>query len=218
MDQRTALEDAIAVLRQQGAAVIDAADLPTQPPTRCGGARRDPECSIVFKYGMKRDFNTWLASLGPSAPVKSLTELREWNLAHQASGSMKYGQAQLDGSDDIDLDADRERYLADRARDVRLSATEGLDAVLRRDRLDALMFAPAGGVVSAATAGYPTVIVPFGFLPNAPTPPFPDGFAAKPSPFGMRFTGTACSEPRLIALAYAFEQATKRRVPPAEFP
>ena len=217
--QRTALEDAVALLQQQGATVIDAADLPSQPPPRCGPARgREPDCSIVFKYGMKRDFNKWLTSLGPSAPVKSLTELREWNVAHQASGSIKYGQAQLDGADEIDLELDRERYVADRARDVRMSATEGIDAAIARDRLDALLFAPAGGVLSAATAGYPTVIVPFGFLPNAPTPPFPEGFAAKPAPFGMRFTGTACSEPKLIAIAYAFEQATKRRVPPPEFP
>jgi amidase len=218
IDQREALEQAVAVLQQQGAIVIDAADLPTQPPPRCGGARQDADCSVVFQYGMKRDFNTWLASLGPSAPVKSLTELREWNLAHQSSGSIKYGQAQLDGADAIDLEAARARYVADRERDVRLSATDGIDAVLTRERLDALLFAPAGGVLSAATAGYPTVIVPFGFLPNAPAPPFPDGFGAKPSPFGMRFTGTACSEPRLIALAYAFEQATKRRAPPPEFP
>jgi amidase len=56
--------------------------------------------------------------------------------------------------------------------------------------------------------------VPFAFVPNAPGQPFPDGFDAKPSPFGVSFTGMACSEPRLIALAYAFEQATKRRVPP----
>jgi amidase len=218
IDQRTALEDAIAVLKQQGAMVIDAADLPTQPPPRCGATRQDADCSVVFPYGMKRDFNKWLASLGPSAPVKSLTQLREWNRAHQSSGSIQYGQAQLDAADAIDLDAARERYLADRARDVRLSATEGIDAVLTRERLDALLFAPSGGVLSAATAGYPTVIVPFGFLPNAPTPPFPEGFAARPSPFGMRFTGMACSEPRLIALAYAFEQATKRRVSPPEFP
>jgi amidase len=58
------------------------------------------------------------------------------------------------------------------------------------------------------------VIVPFGMVPNAPETPFPDGFEAKPAPFGVSFTGMACSEPRLLALAYAFEQATKRRVPP----
>ena len=51
-------------------------------------------------------------------------------------------------------------------------------------------------------------------VPNAPTPPFPSGFNAKPAPFGVSFTGMACSEPRLIELAYAFEQATRKRVPP----
>jgi amidase len=56
--------------------------------------------------------------------------------------------------------------------------------------------------------------VPFAMVPNAPTPPFPNGFDAKPAPFGVSFTGTACSEAVLIRLAYAFEQATKRRVPP----
>ena len=70
----------------------------------------------------------------------------------------------------------------------------------------------------AARPGYPTVIVPFGRVPNAPTPSFPDGFDAKPAPFGVSFTGTACSEPRLLALAWAFEQATKRRVPPESVP
>jgi len=58
------------------------------------------------------------------------------------------------------------------------------------------------------------VIVPFGFVPNEPKQPFPQGFDAKPSPYGVSFTGRACSEPRLIAIAYAFEQATKKRVPP----
>jgi amidase len=62
------------------------------------------------------------------------------------------------------------------------------------------------------------VIVPFGTAPNVPTPPFPAGFEAKPSPMGVSFTATACSEPKLLGLAYAFEQATKRRVPPASAP
>ena len=60
--------------------------------------------------------------------------------------------------------------------------------------------------------------MPFGFVPNAPTPAFPEGFDARPAPFGIGFTGGACSEPRLIELAYAFEQATLRRVPPERFP
>ena len=61
-------------------------------------------------------------------------------------------------------------------------------------------------------------MVPFGFVPNAPVPPFPEGFGARPAPIGMSFTGMACSEPRLIELAYAFEQATRRRAPPPAFP
>jgi amidase len=118
----------------------------------------------------------------------------------------------------MDLKADRARYQADRARDLKISAADGIDAVIKRERLDALMFLPGGGTVIAAKAGYPTVIVPFGFAPNAPSPPFPEGFAARPAPLGIRFTGTACSEPRLIEIAYGFEQATRRRVPPPEFP
>ena len=73
---------------------------------------------------MKRDFNKWLATLGPSAPVKTLTELRDWNLAHQKAGAIKYGQSQLDISDEMDLEADRARYEADRAKDIALSATQ----------------------------------------------------------------------------------------------
>ena len=63
-------------------------------------------------------------------------------------------------------------------------------------------FPGASGAAIAAKPGYPTVIVPFGCVPNAPTPPFPDGFNARPIPFGVSFTGMACSEPRLIELAY----------------
>jgi amidase len=82
------------------------------------------------------------------------------------------------------------------------------------NQLDALLFPGANGSEIAAKAGYPTIIVPFAMVPNSPLPPFPEGFDAKPGPFGVSFTGMACSEPRLIELGYAFEQATKRRIPP----
>jgi amidase len=87
-----------------------------------GSKSMDAGCSVVFKYGMKRDFNKWLAGLGPTAPVKSLTELRHWNLAHAKAGALKYGQLQLDNSDEMDVGADHARYLADRAKDIALSA------------------------------------------------------------------------------------------------
>jgi len=229
-EQAKVMAEAIAVLKRQGAIVVDPADLPSVISSdpkgntllwnTCasleGAKGRDADCSVVFKYGMKRDFNQWLASLGVHAPVKSLTELREWNVRHQKAGAIKYGQARLDISDEMDVEADRARYQADRAKDLQLSATNGIDAVMKQHRLDALLFPGANGYAIPAKPGYPTIIVPFGFVPNTPTPAFPEGFKANPAPFGVSFTGMACSEPRLIELAYAFEQATKRRVPPPD--
>ena len=230
--QSKAMNDAIAVLKQQGATIVDPADIPsvleTDPSKTilewnfCGGADdvrgKDTHCTIVVKYGMKRDFNKWLATLGPTAPVKTLTALREWNVAHQKGGAIRYGQSRLDISDEVDLERDRPRYEADKARDLLVSATNGIDAVLKTHQLDAILFPGSSGSGIAARPGYPTVIVPFALVPNEPTPPFPAGFDAKPAPFGVSFTGTACSEPRLLALAYAFEQATKRRFPPVATP
>jgi len=231
-DQAKVMADAIAVLKQQGAVIIDPADIPSvvDPDPQhnlllwniCSGATdakgKDADCSVDFKYGMKRDFNKWLATLGPSAPVKSLTELRQWNITHTKAGAIRYGQSNLDVSDEMDLDADKARYELDRAKDIALAGTHGIDEVMKAQRLDAILFPAASGAAIAARPGYPTVIVPFGTVPNAPTPPFPEGFNAKPSPFGVSFTGMACSEPRLLELAFAFEQATKRRVPPPGAP
>jgi amidase len=231
-EQAKVMAEAITLLKQQGAVIVDPADIPSivsaDPKSNflvwpiCRGLDnpkgKDTDCSVVFKYGMKRDFNKWLASLGLAAPVRTLTELRQWNVAHQRAGAIKYGQAQLDVSDEMDVEGDRTRYQADRERDVLLSATHGIDAVMKQHGLDALLFPGASGAEIAAKPGYPTVIVPFGVVPNTPTPPFPESFHAKPAPYGISFTGTACSEPRLIELAYAFEQATKRRVPPPSLP
>ena len=224
--------EAIALLKQQGSVIVDPADLPSVvsgDPTKnillwntCSGVDnrkcRDQECSIVLKYGMKRDFNRWLATLGPAAPVKSLTGLREFNLAHRAAGAIKYGQSQLDISDEMDLDADSARYEADRAKDTALAGTQWIAAAIKEHNLDALLFPGITGNAIAAKPGYPSVIVPFGMIPNSPTPPFPEGFNAKPVPFGVAFTGTACSESWLIELAFSFERASKRRVPPPSAP
>jgi amidase len=230
--QTKVMEEAITILKQQGAIIVDPVEIPSivsaDPQENfllwnvCSGldnARgKDAGCSIVFKYGMKRDFNKWLASLGAAAPVKTLTELRQWNVAHQRAAAIKYGQALLDISDEMNVETDAARYRADREKDLRLSATNGIDAAMKKYQLDALLFPGPSSAAIAAKPGYPTVIVPFGLVPNAPTQPFPASFAAKPSPYGVGFTGTACSEPRLIELAYAFEQATKRRIPPPSAP
>lgn len=222
------MAEAIEVLRAQGAVIVDPADIPSVveadasnsflPWGVCAGLDRargkDADCSNVFKYGMKRDVNAWLASLGDRAPVTTLTELRLWNVAHQRMGAIKYGQALLDISDEMDVERDRVRYEADRAKDLELSATRGIDAVMSQHRLDAILFPAGSGAAIAARPGYPTVIVPFGRVPNAPTPALPEGFDAELSPFGVAFTAGECSEPTLIGFAYAFEQATKRRVAP----
>ena len=231
-DQTKVINDAIAVLKQQGAVIVDPADIPSVVDkdaksnlllwNTCSGAMdakgKDADCSVDFKYGMKRDFNKWLATLGSSAPVKSLTELRQWNITHTKAGAIKYGQSNLDVSDEMDLEADKARYEIDRAKDIALGGTHGIDEVMKAERLDAILFPAASGASIAAKPGYPTVIVPFGMIPNAPTPAFPDGFNAKPAPYGVSFTGMACSEGRLLELAFAFEQATKRRVAPLGAP
>jgi amidase len=211
---RTLMAEAIEILEAQGATIVDPANIPSIIDPDPANNLLVNGGSSVLNYGMKRDFNLWLGSLGESAPVKTLTELREWNLAHQGAGSIKYQQARLDGSDEVDLDEDRAQYEADRERDLYLNAEHGINEVMMELELDALLFPGSGGAGIAAKPGYPTVIVPFGFLANTNGPPFPEGFDAKPRPSGVSFTGMACSEPRLLELAYAFEQATMRRVAP----
>jgi amidase len=230
--QMASMNEAIDVLRREGAAIVDPANIPSvvdADPERnflrwdiCSGmdgARgRDTGCAVGLKYGMKRDFNAWLSSLGAAAPVRSLTELRAWNTAHVRAGTLKYGQANLDISDEMDVQRDRPRYEVDRAKDIRLAGTHGIDEVMTAERLDALLFPGASGAGIAARVGYPTVIVPFGMVANAPVQPFPAGFNARPAPYGISFTGRACSEARLIELAYSLERVTKRRVPPPAAP
>jgi amidase len=261
--QTKVMEEAIAALKAAGATVLDV-DIPSMLEADAKENLLTAGASSVLNYGMKRDFNKWLQSLGPVAPVKSLTELREWNTAHEKMGAIKYGQSQLDASDKIDLEKDRAKYEEDRARDVRVFGTRGIDAAMKANNLDALLFPGPSSAGIASKPGYPTVLVPFGMIPNTPgnfgrgggpgrggegrgdapagrgaetttagrgseTPPagrgvegrgaeppapLPPGFEPKPQPYGVGFTGSACSEPKLLQVAYAFEQATKKRTPP----
>ena len=230
--QAAAMTAAIEILRREGATIVDPVVVPSvadpDPASSyltfpiCAGAPQakgsDDKCTVVLKYGMKRDFNAWLRTLGPSAPVKTLTELRDFNSLRPTRGTLKYGQSRLDISDEVDLEADRARYDADRAKDIELGGARGIDAALKEHRLDALLFPGGTGADLAARPGYPTVMVPFGLIAHVQTPAFPDAFQARATPFGVSFTGTACSEPRLLELGYAFEQASKRRVPPPSTP
>jgi amidase len=229
-DQTKAMNEAIEIIKAQGAIVVDPADIPSVIDKNAAdnyflwGVCTDMDdvkgkkCSIDLAYGMERDFNKWLASLGTAAPVKSLAELRKWNTDHQKMGAIKYGQSLLDISDAMDLDLFKSRYESDRANDIRLSATHGIDEVMKAQNLDALLFPGPSGASIAARPGYPTVIVPWAMVPNAPTTAFPESFKALPQPYGVSFTGMACSEPTLLKLAYSFEQATKKRVPPSSTP
>lgn len=207
--QTKVMEEALSALKEHGAVIIDPADFPSVTSKSassnyasfpiCGDASqvrgKDMNCSVVLKYGAKRDFNSWLSKLGPGAPVKTLTELQQWNRDHLAAGTMRFGMARFDISDEVDLEEDRARYEADRAKDLALSRTNGFDAVISEFHLDAVIFPGSNGSDIADRAGYPTVAVPFDMVPNSPTPPFPAGFNAKPAPYGITFTGARAVRP-----------------------
>jgi len=119
------------------------------------------------------------------------------------------------------VQADRGRYEADRRKDILLSATNGIDAAMKAHKLDALLFPGVSSANIGARPGYPTITVPYALLPvpqGQGAQAFPDGFSPRPAPFGVSFTASACGEPTLVGLAYAFEQATNKRVRPPLFP
>jgi len=217
-EARILMAEAIAILNEQGAIIVDPANIPSVlDPDPQQNLLTSPNSSVL-SYGMKRDFNLWLSTLGDQAPVVSLTELREWNQQNEPLGAIKYGQARLDGADALDLLADRDAYQTDRTRDLYLNGTHGIDEVMNDLNLDALLFPASNGAGIAAKPGYPTVMVPFAMAEMQFLPPLPAEFEAKPRPFGVSFTGMACSEARLIEMAYGFEQATAARIPPPSMP
>jgi amidase len=224
--QKAVVDEAIAILQAQGA-TVEFTDIPSHVDGTlpawgiCASAAQDKAgdaaCSVVLKYGFKRDFNAWLDSLGEASDIDTLAQLIQWNVDHAASNAIRYEQARLDISEEMDVAADLARYQADRAKDILLAATNGIDAAMAAGSYDALLFGGASSAGIAARPGYPTVIVPFGFVPNAPAG-LPADFDPAPQPYGISFTGSAFDEPTLIRLAYAFEQASQRRVPPDSAP
>jgi amidase len=198
---------AIEVLRAQGA---DVQVIPALAPQLgiCVSYPSPPDCSTVLLYGQKRDLNAYLAGT-PGAPRQSLTEIIAFNSTFVPP--MKYGQAIFEAADQLNTSpgsADTLRYLADLAED-RARSRGALDAIY--DEFDAILASANSFAGTPAKAGYPSITVPGGFLP-------PDGVIANPFPSGVTFSGPAFSEPRLIALAYAFEQATRHRRPPGSTP
>lgn len=202
------MNDSIDIMKKRGAMVIDPADIPTQ------GKFDDSELEVLL-YEFKADLNSYLTSLGSRAPVKSLKEIIEFNEQYRDREMPYFGQ-------DLFIKAQAKGPLTDKAyRDAlaknrRLSRKEGIDAVMDRNKLDALI-APTGGPAwptdwlngdhftggystASAVAGYPHITVPAGYVFGLPV--------------GISFFGRPWSEPILLKFAYAFEQATRARRTP----
>jgi len=196
------------VMKQQGATLIDPADIETL-------GKFDESELLVFMYELKADLNAYLGRLGPGAPVRSLKDIIDFNDRNQQKEMPYFGQ-------DLFLKAQGKGPLTDKeytdalAKNHQLARTEGIDALMDKHHLDAIV-APTGGPAwltdlvngdhvgggssnAAAVAGYPNINVTAGSLFGLPV--------------GISFFGRAWSEPTLIKLAYSFEQATKARQAP----
>ena len=143
--------------------------------------------------------------------MRSLDDIIAFNAAN-ADRALRFGQDIFLAAAATRGDLSEPEYLSARQMDLRASRTLGLDAYMDRHRLDAVVFPGTAGASIAAKAGYPSVQLPAGFVSGAGERETPD------YPFGITFTGRAWSEPLLLRLAYAFEQATKARRPPPGLP
>jgi amidase len=227
---------AIATMIAKGATVVMVPALapqlggcPSVPPAVFPPA---PGCSTVLNYGFKRDLNQYVEDhVRRHFPTQSLADVIAFNTAFGPAAT-KYGQDLALFSQRFDLSpgsADTARYNSDRAADI-VNSRGAIHAVLdgpdhtpgTADDYDALLFSGNSGAGTPAKAGYPSIVVPAGFFDPAagltPAQAYPAGFNPKLGPAGVTFSGAAFSEPRLIELAYAFEQATLARIPPASTP
>ena len=204
------IEQAIDLMKAQGAEIVDPADLPHATDDD-GGAPL-----TVLQYEFKADLNAYLAELGPDSPIRTLSDLIQFNKDHAREEMPYFGQETFEASNQKGPLTDY-AYIEALARNHRFWRTEGLDKVLADKKLDAIV-APTGGPPSltdlvgmsrgggggssgpAAIAGYPNITVPAGFIFGLPV--------------GISFMGAPFTEAKLIKLAYAFEQASKARRPP----
>ncbi|RJX39059.1 amidase [Paenibacillus pinisoli] len=194
------MEDAIAVLRREGATIVDHIPLPVEYSNWNQG---------VVGYEFKEGINAYLSRLDESSPVHSLTELIAYHRDHSEQ-ALAYGQDTLEESDAAEMT--KEQYDLEQATYKERARREGIEHLMRQEGLDALLLpGDADGKYMAARMGYPLVCVPAGYSKNGIIDP--DGDSTK-GPFGVIFSGPALSEPTLIKLAYGFEQATRHRIPP----
>ncbi|WP_409345658.1 amidase [Paenibacillus sp. MBLB4367] len=191
-ERRVLAERALADLSKAGAILVDPADIPSAGSIRS---------SSVLMYEFKASLNAYLMGRGNGSRMRTLRDIVDFNNLHPER-TLKYGQKLLVHAEERTSGTLTEPdYIHDRLRDLRLCRTEGIDAVLDGYGLDAIVFPGDEGETIAARAGYPSVIVPAGFLKSG-------------LPFGLTFTGRAFSEPVLLKLAYAYEQATLHRKAP----
>ncbi|GMR13960.1 MAG: amidase [Gemmatimonadota bacterium] len=206
------MESAIEAMRQAGATIVDPADIPTR--------RQMGEPSFqVLLYELKADMAAYLSTLGPSAPVRTLADIIAFNEANADREMPYFGQELFIQAEEKGPLTEPE-YLEAVALARRLSREEGIDAVMNEHRLDAII-GPTGGPAwktdlvngdnfggssssPAAISGYPNITVPAGFVFGLPV--------------GISFFGRAWSEPTLLRIAYAFEQATQHRQAPGFLP
>ncbi len=202
------MEQALDAMKKQGATLVDPADIETL------GKFDDSEL-LGFMYELKADLNAYLARLGPSAPVKTLKEIIDFNDRNRQKEMPYFGQDLFVKAESKGSLTEKE-YLDAIAKNRQLARTEGIDATMDKFHLDAIV-APTGGPAwltdlvngdhvaggssnAAAVAGYPNINVTAGHISGLPV--------------GISFFGRAWSEPILVRLAYAFEQTVKaRRVP-----
>jgi amidase len=206
------LNDLLAEMKRLGAVLVDPADIPTQ------GKFDDSEFEVLL-YEFKADLNAYLAGLGPQAPVRTLKDVIEFNEKNRDREMPYFGQDTMTKAE-AKGPLTSKAYLQALAKNHLLTRTQGIDFVMTKNRLDALV-APTGGPAwptdwingdhftggyssASAVAGYPHVTVPAGYVFGLPV--------------GISFFGGAFSEPKLIKIAYAFEQATKARHAPKFLP
>ena len=218
------MREAIAVLEREGATVVRA-NIPTAgwiggPGTEMALLNRNPESPtksqparrpIVFVYELKHDLNLYLRDWAAGTGMASLADIITFNAEH-AGRALRFGQDIFLAAEATRGDLSELEYVSARQMDLRASRTLGLDAYMDEHRLDAVLFPAMTGAAIAAKAGYPSVQVPAGFIAGIRDRETPD------YPYGATFTGRAWSEPVLLRLAYAFEQATQARRPPPGLP
>jgi amidase len=163
---------------------------------------------VIYLYELKHDLNAYLRDWAKGTNMRTMADIIAFNTAH-ADRALRFGQDVLLASEATKGDLSEIEYVAARQMDILSTRTLGLDAYMDSHQLDAVLFPGRSGAAVAAKAGYPSVQVPAGMISGIV------GRATADYPFGATFTGRAWSEPVLLRLAYAFEQATQaRRLPP----